>query len=59
MTTAWSNAEIDERQMREVEDIVAKIMARLADCTIEQKLAVLLELDRWISMEQASHFSQQ
>jgi hypothetical protein len=53
--TTWTNREIDERQMREVEDIVAKVMGQLADCTIEQKLAVLLELDRWISQEQATH----
>ena len=56
MTT---NAEIEAKLAREVEDMVAKIMRQLADMTIEQKLGVLFELDRWISMEQASHHERQ
>ena len=56
MTT---NAEIEAKLAREVEDMVAKIMRQLADMTIEQKLGVLFDLDRWISMEQASHHERQ
>ena len=56
MTT---NQEIEVKLAREVEDMVARIMRLLVDMTIEQKLGVLFELDRWISMEQATHHERQ
>jgi hypothetical protein len=43
----------------EVADMVARIMRQLAEMTIEQKLGVPFELDRWISMEQGKHHERQ
>jgi hypothetical protein len=50
MTTMES---IKARQ--EVEDLTAKIMRLLIDMVPEQKRAVWVEVDKWISLEEASH----
>ena len=52
MTTATTES-IKDRQ--EVEDLTAKILRLLVDTVVEQKRAILVELDRWISLEEASH----
>jgi hypothetical protein len=43
------------KRAAEVEDTVAKIMRSMVDLEIEDKRAILTELDRWVSMEEASN----
>ena len=52
MTT---NPEFDAKREREIEDAVAKIMRLLVDMTVEDKRRVVVELDRWTSLEESTH----
>jgi hypothetical protein len=52
------DAETEAKLAREVADMVAQIMRLLSDLTIEQKLGVLYELDRHISLEQGANRQQ-
>jgi hypothetical protein len=50
-----TNAEFEAKRAREIEDIVAKTMRSMVDLVVEDKRAILTELDRWVSMEEATH----
>jgi hypothetical protein len=52
---AMTNAEIDERQMREVQAVVDQVRRLMTDFIIEQKCLVVIEIDRWVSLEEATH----
>jgi hypothetical protein len=53
MTTM--SAEDAAKREREIEDVVAGTLRAMADMVVEDKRATLTELDRWVSMEEASH----
>ena len=52
MTT---EAEFEAKRAAEIEDVVAKTMRAMVDLETETKRAILTELDRWVSMEEATH----
>jgi hypothetical protein len=44
-----------QRDDAQVESAVDEVRRLLADCTVEEKRRVLVELDRWVMLEEASH----
>lgn len=42
----------DKREREMIEDIVAKAMRSMVDCTVEQKRRVVEEIDRLVSYEE-------
>ena len=50
-----TDAEIEAKRKREIEDIVAKTMRSMADCTVEDKRRVVEEVDRLVSYEESTH----
>lgn len=52
MTT---EAEFEAKRAAEIEDVVARTMRAMVDMVVEDKRRTVIELDRWVSMEEASH----
>ncbi len=48
-----------DRRAIEIMNTVDQVRRMLLDMTVEEKRLVMTELDRWISMEEASHVPQQ
>jgi hypothetical protein len=44
-----------QRDDAQVESMVDEVRRLLVDCTVEEKRRVLVELDRWVTLEEASH----
>jgi hypothetical protein len=44
-----------QRDDAQVESVVDEVRRLLVDCTVEEKRRVLVELDRWVTLEEASH----
>ena len=48
-----------DRKAGQIVDVVDQIRRAMIDCTVEEKRLILTEVDRWISVEEASHQTQQ
>jgi hypothetical protein len=40
-------------------DVIDQVRRLMVDCTVEEKRLILIEVDKWISLEEASHQMQQ
>jgi hypothetical protein len=49
----------EAKREREVTDAVDQIRRLLIDCTVQEKRLVLIEVDKWVSLEEASDQTQQ
>jgi hypothetical protein len=48
-----------DRKAGQILDVVDQIRRAMIDLTVEQKRLVVIEVDRWVAMEEASHQPQQ